>query len=248
MIMGLNKSDLKNLNLILIVVVVSVLLLGSLIYWQQSTHETAKLDLTTKDEINGPLTASEQAINNPTMKNNTNPTATITTNLGVIELELFADQMPITTDNFMKLAESGFYDDTKFHRVIDGFMIQGGDPNTKTDNEATYGTGGPDYTIADEFVEDDQLTNTRGTIAMANTGQPNSGGSQWFINLADNTNLDFNKPPFTSKHPVFGRVVSGMDIVDKIGKVDTKERDIPTDPVIIQSITISGNSQSPAQQ
>lgn len=120
-------------------------------------------------------------------------------------------------------------------------MIQGGDPNSKGTDESIYGTGGPEKNVQDEFVEGELLTNTRGTIAMANTGQPNSGGSQWFINLVDNTNLDFNKPPFTSKHPVFGRVLKGMDVVDAIGAVETKARDIPVTPVVIESIEIVRN-------
>ena len=168
---------------------------------------------------------------------NKNQIATWTTNKGTFKIELFEDQMPITTANFIKLAKSGFYDNSKFHRIIDGFMVQGGDPNSKSANESTYGTGGPGYTIKDEFVKG--LSNVRGTIAMANTGQPNSGGSQFFINLVDNVGLDFDKPPMESSHPVFGKVISGMDVVDAIGKTKTKPGDVPVDPVIIQSITIN---------
>ena len=170
-----------------------------------------------------------------------NPTAIFNTNRGVIKLELYADQMPITVGNFVALAESGFYNETKFHRVIDGFMIQGGDPNSKGRNESIYGTGGPAKNVQDEFVQGELLTNTRGTIAMANTGQPNSGGSQWFINLVDNTGLDFDKPPTQSKHPVFGRVTVGMDVVDAIGVVETKQGNIPVEPVVIESIEIVSN-------
>lgn len=232
----------KGLNLIIITIVASALVLGLLIYWQSTTGmSTGELDLSSEEKVSGPLTAEEQRVNNPIITNDMNRTAVITTNLGVIELELFEDQMPITTANFIKLAESGFYDQTKFHRVIEGFMIQGGDPNSKGNNEAIYGTGGPDENVADEFVEGELLTNTRGTIAMANTGQPNSGGSQWFINLVDNTGLDFNKPPLSSKHPVFGRVAKGMDIVDAIGQVETKAGDIPVTPVVIESIEIVSN-------
>lgn len=160
------------------------------------------------------------------------------TNRGEITIELFTGAMPITTENFLSLARTGFYDGTKFHRVIDGFMIQGGDPNSKGDDTSTYGQGGPEENVEDEFVKGDLLTNVRGTIAMANTGQPNSGGSQFFINLANNTFLDFDKEPLTSKHPVFGRVVAGMDIVDQIAKVDTGARDIPLEPIVIESIVI----------
>ena len=125
------------------------------------------------------------------------------TSVGEITLELY-DDMPITVSNFRKLVEKGFYDGTIFHRIIDGFMIQGGDP-TGT------GRGGPGYAIKDEFT--DHNRNDRGTIAMANAG-PNTGGSQFFINLVNNNYLD-------KAHPVFGKVVEGMDVVEKMGKVKT---------------------------
>jgi peptidylprolyl isomerase len=139
------------------------------------------------------------------------------TTMGDITIRLYND-MPVTVGNFEKLVRSGFYDGTVFHRVIDGFMIQGGDP-TGT------GSGGPGYTITDEFVKGH--SNQRGTIAMANTGRPNTGGSQFFINLVDNTYLDWDDPRTPSAHPVFGEVVGGMDVVDRIGKVKTDSADRP---------------------
>lgn len=189
-------------------------------------------------ELEGPLTPEKMEAYNVEITNSSNPIVTFNTSAGVIEIELFQDWMPITAGNFIKLAESGFYNGTKFHRVIDGFMIQGGDPNTKTDEVMKYGTGGPGYTIEDEHVKADLLSNRRGTIAMANNGQPNSGGSQFFINLSDNLNLDFNKQPLSSKHPVFGHVVTGMDVVDEIGRVETNATDLPLEDVIIESITV----------
>ncbi|MFH1290055.1 MAG: peptidylprolyl isomerase [Nanoarchaeota archaeon] len=141
------------------------------------------------------------------------------TTKGDIEIELFSD-MPITAGNFEKLVKEGFYDGVIFHRVIADFMIQGGDP-TGT------GTGGPGYTIKDEFSENRENKNLRGTIAMANAG-PNTGGSQFFINVVDNKHLDL-------AHPVFGKVVSGMDVVDVISKVDTSENDKPIEDVVIIS-------------
>ncbi len=155
--------------------------------------------------------------------------AVFDTSMGTFKVELFEDRMPNTTANFIKLAKDGFYDNTIFHRVIKDFMIQGGDP------EGT-GMGGPGYTIKDEFVEG--LSNVKGTIAMANTGRPDSGGSQFFINLVNNTYLDFDKPPSTAKHPVFGKVVEGMDVVESIGQVETGANDKPVGDVVIQSITI----------
>ncbi|MBI2632758.1 peptidylprolyl isomerase [Candidatus Pacearchaeota archaeon] len=136
------------------------------------------------------------------------------TNMGNIKIELF-DDMPITTGNFEKLVQQGFYNNVIFHRVIEGFMIQGGDP-TGT------GTGGPGYNIKDEFKGH---SNLRGTISMANAG-PNTGGSQFFINLVDNTFLD-------SKHPAFGKVIDGMDVVDKISKVKTDDSDRPNEEIKI---------------
>lgn len=153
---------------------------------------------------------------------------TLHTNHGDITIELLADA-PKTTANFVKLAESGFYNGTKFHRVIAGFMIQGGDPLTKDDAmQARWGTGGPGYTFADEIHANNK--NAVGTIAMANSG-PNTNGSQFFINVADNNFLD-------QKHTVFGRVTAGMDIVNKIQNTPTDASDRPVSPVIIESVTL----------
>ncbi len=158
------------------------------------------------------------------------------TNKGTFTLELFTDKMPITTGNFITLAQEGYYDGQRFHRVIANFMIQGGDPLSKdTTKRNRWGTGGPGYTIEDEFVSG--LSNVRGTISMANSG-PQSGGSQFFINLVDNTPLDWDKQPSSSKHPVFGKVISGMDVVDAIGTTPTKAGDQPVDDVIIEKVTI----------
>jgi peptidylprolyl isomerase len=169
--------------------------------------------------------------------NNVNPIVTLRTSTGDISLEMFMDVAPITAGNFIKLAKEGFYNGTKFHRVINNFMIQGGDPNTKGDDVETYGRGGPEYTIEDEFVTG--LSNLRGTISMANIGQPNSGGSQFFINYADNVGLDFDKEPTTSRHPVFGQVVGGMDIVDAIIAVETDGRDMPLTPIVVEEAVVT---------
>jgi len=231
-----------NIKQIILVLVGSALLVVGLLYVSNMNTAPPQLLLSEDGEIleaQAPLTAEILEENEKLAITNTmNPVAVFTTTKGVFELELFADQMPITTGNFMKLVGEGYYDGIKFHRIIDGFMIQGGDPNTKTDNTASYGQGGPGFTIQDEFVEGELLTNVRGTISMANTGQPNSGGSQFFINTSDNTNLDFNQQPFSSKHPVFGRITAGMDIIDVISSVETGPGDLPVEPVIIESVTI----------
>ena len=160
----------------------------------------------------------------------TNPHIIMTTTLGSIEIELFRDQTPNTAANFLKLAQEGFYDGTLFHRVIPGFMVQGGDPLTKSDptNWDIHGTGGPGYRFADEIGPDNR--NSIGTISMANAG-PNTNGSQFFINVADNNFLD-------TKHTVFGRVVSGMEVVQKIINVKTNERDHPLEDVKIEKIEL----------
>jgi len=211
--------------------------LGYYVYYQSGG--TPELVLEGEENLAGPLVAEELKITNPGITNDMNRLAVFTTNKGTITVELFEDTMPITTGNFIKLAEEGFYNSTKFHRVIDNFMIQGGDSNSKGENPASYGTGGPGYTIQDEFVEGELLTNMRGTIAMANTGQPNSGGSQFFINTVDNTGLDFDKEPSSSKHPVFGRIIEGMGVVDAISRVATDPRSsVPVEPIVVESVTI----------
>lgn len=165
-----------------------------------------------------------------------NSVAVFDTSLGKFKIELFEDKSPITAGNFKKLVDEGFYDGTRFHRVIKKFMNQGGDPLSKDLSQvARWGTGSPGYTIEDEFVEG--LSNVPGTISMANSG-PNSGGSQFFINVVDNSFLDWNKPPASSKHPVFGKVVEGMDVVMTINNVETVPGDRPQEDVLINKITI----------
>lgn len=165
-----------------------------------------------------------------------NTIVTMQTNKGDVTIELFTKDMPITAGNFLKLAQEDFYDGVKFHRVIDGFMIQGGDPLSKDDGmQARWGTGGPGYAIEDEFVPG--FSNVRGTLSMANSG-PNTGGSQFFINTVDNVMLDYDKQPLTSKHPVFGRVIEGMEVVDAISNVATGLRDVPVEPVVIEDIVV----------
>ncbi len=145
------------------------------------------------------------------------------TNKGDIDIELY-DEMPVTAGNFKSLVEKGTYDGVIFHRIIDGFMIQGGDPSGT-------GMGDPSIpNIQDEFTNSELDKNNRGTISMANAG-PNTGSSQFFINLGDNNFLD-------GKHPVFGRVVNKMDVVDVIAKVQTREQDKPVEDVVIKKASL----------
>eukprot|EP00793_Prasinoderma_coloniale_P005680 PRCOL_00004154-RA len=180
--------------------------------------------------------------------------AVFTTSEGSFTAELYMDKLPITASNFVDLAESGFYDGLTFHRVIDGFMLQFGCPKSKDPSSRQAGTGGPpgggSFTtpdgqtitrdaggnIPDELVE--QISNEPGTLSMANTGAPNSGGSQFFVNTVHNSFLDFWDTRTPSAHPVFGKVTEGMDVVNKISKVQTDRADKPVEPVTMLSVEI----------
>ena len=152
-----------------------------------------------------------------------NRIAHVTTNLGSFQIELFEERAPKTTKNFMDLVEKGYYDGIVFHRVIEGFMLQGGCPKGN-------GTGGPGYTIPDEFHA--ELTHdSEGVLSMANSG-PNSGGSQFFVTLAPTAWLD-------GKHAVFGKVIEGMDTVRTIGGTATGPGDHPLEPVVMESVRIA---------
>lgn len=150
------------------------------------------------------------------------------TNQGTFVIDLNHDKAPRTATNFVKLAKDGFYDGQRFHRVIEGFMIQTGDPQSKDLNKKNmWGRGGPGYTFADEFSD---LSNVVGTISMANAG-PNTNGSQFFINVGNNTFLD-------GKHSVFGKVISGMEVVMKISEAKTDVGDVPASDIIIEKVEL----------
>lgn len=167
-----------------------------------------------------------------------NPIATFDTSMGSFKAEIFIDKMPITGGNFVRLAKDGFYDGLHFHRVIAGFMNQFGCPHSKDPNSRRAGTGDSPYgAIKDEHPAAHHISNTIGTLSMANAG-PNSGSSQFFINTANNAFLDFFSPG-ASKHPVFGKVTEGMDVVNAINQVPTSD-DRPRTPVKMNRITISG--------
>lgn len=164
--------------------------------------------------------------------------AILDTNYGTMVLEFFPEQAPMHVANFKKLARSGFYDGTKFHRIVKDFMIQGGDPNTKGPNEESYGQGGPGYTINAEFNSRQHL---KGTLSMARTSDPNSAGSQFFICLAAVPSLDGN-------YTVFGRLIKGMDVLDAIGNVKVKpnasgENSLPVTPVVLKKVTVVPRSE-----
>jgi len=157
------------------------------------------------------------------------PKVTIETNFGKMVVELLPDLAPETVRSFIKLAKSSFYDGTLFHRVIPGFMIQGGDPNTKKPDKSKWGTGGPGYTIKAEFNSKSHL---RGIVSMARATDPNSAGSQFFIVTTDSTFLD-------KQYTVFGKVAGGMDVADKIVNLPRDKNDCPNQEAKMLHVTIS---------
>ncbi len=168
-----------------------------------------------------------------------NPTALCETSLGNFKIELFVDKMPLTANNFITLAKSGFYDGLHFHRVIDGFMIQFGCPHSRDAKSQRAGTGdGPQGRIQDEHPENAKISNEPGTLSMANTGQKSSGSCQFFINTVHNSYLDWFTPG-PSKHPVFGRIIEGLDVVKKIEETRTDGNDRPLEPVRMNKVTVS---------
>ena len=159
-----------------------------------------------------------------------NPTVTLHTNLGDIRVRFFSDKAPKHVANFISLAKSGFYDGTKFHRVIPGFMIQGGDPNSKNADRSTHGTGGPGHRVPAEFND---TLHERGTLSMARSSDPNSAGSQFFLMVARSPHLD-------NQYSAFGEVVEGLDVLDKIVSLprDNRDNPLPGNPAIIESVTV----------
>ena len=187
--------------------------------------ESSDLATTSGSTASTTETKSQSITNNKKMEN----IATIKTNYGEIQIQLFPDKAPKTVENFEKLSQEGFYGNTLFHRVIKDFMIQGGDPNSKDHkNWATHGMGGPGYAFADE-INDVKLV--RGVLAMANAG-PNTNGSQFFIVTAPET------PWLDGKHTAFGKVIKGMEVVEKIENVKVGAADHPIDDVVVEIVTI----------
>ena len=154
--------------------------------------------------------------------------AVIETTLGNIELEFLVEKAPGHVKNFKELVKKGFYDGTIFHRVIPGFMIQGGDPNSKSDDRSKHGTGDPGYTIKAEFND---TPHDRGILSMARSSDPDSAGSQFFIVVEDSHFLD-------NKYTAFGRVIKGMKVADKVVNVPRDRRDNPKDRVEMKSVKI----------
>ncbi|AQS11821.1 putative peptidyl-prolyl cis-trans isomerase [Clostridium saccharobutylicum] len=208
------KNIKKYLNLVTVVVIMSSLVLVGC--GNKNTQSQGDSTSVT-DESSDSKTGNENL-----------PVVTITVeNYGVIQAELYPEIAPNTVNNFISLVKKGFYDNLTFHRIIKGFMIQGGDP--KGD-----GTGGPGYSIEGEFTSNgfaNSLKHTKGVLSMARAQDPNSAGSQFFIMTGDAPNLD-------GQYAAFGKVTSGLDVLEKIQSVKTKSNDAPIDKVVIKSITV----------
>ena len=195
---------------------------GAWYFWESGSREAATLS-----DIEPQIVVQQPALT--TNNNQQIMQATLHTSKGDITIEFLGADAPNTVANFTKLAKEGFYNGTKFHRVIAGFMVQGGDPLTRDDSQAaSWGTGGPGYQFQDEIHANNR--NAAGTVAMANAG-PNTNGSQFFINVADNNFLD-------PKHTVFGRVTAGMDVVKAIEAVPVGQADRPLEAVVITSVEV----------
>ncbi len=210
--------------------IIILLVIGGMAYFairNNKIEDPYKQDTRNPDIVEPMAETGEESITNKD-NNKKIMNAILKTNMGEITIE-FSTTTPNTVENFTKLAKAGFYNGTKFHRVIKGFMNQGGDPLSKEDSQKQlWGTGGPGYKFDDELGASNK--NDVGTISMANSG-PNTNGSQFFINVAPNNFLD-------TKHTVFGKVIAGMDVVTAINNTPTDGSDKPLTPVILESITL----------
>lgn len=205
-----------------------ILMLGGLWWAFNERKNTRTIDETPDTTLEQTAPSEEESASAVATQPTERPIVILKTNQGEIELELFRDLSPNTVENFLRLSQTDFYDGIKFHRVIKGFMVQGGDPNSMDDNWSDDGMGGPGYTFADEF-NDQPLT--RGSLAMANAG-PNTNGSQFFIVTADAT------PWLDGKHTNFGRVITGYEVVEAIEKSPVNEQDHPIEDVVIIDIVV----------
>lgn len=239
----------KDIKITYSVIAMLVVLLGGVAYYLQNNRSLPQVQITDSPSeaetatTTGSVKKSSSVVKVSQVKtlSTTNSTttmdipekitsATITTNKGDIEIT-FSTNTPVTVKNFAKLAASGFYDGTKFHRVIRDFMIQGGDPLSKDDSKkASWGTGGPGYTFEDETSTNDVFS--QGVVAMANAG-PNTNGSQFFIVTAI-----AGTPWLAGKHTVFGHVTKGLDVALRIGDMQTDGADRPVQDVIVEKVTI----------
>jgi len=202
-----------------------------------TSNTTSSAEAPAQPSTAAATTAAEE--NPATMSDYTDKVAELHTTAGEIDIRFFPDVAPNHVKNFIDLAKSGFYNGTKFHRVIPGFMIQGGDPNTKTSDVSTWGTGGSGKNVAAEFSS---ISHKRGIVSMARASDPNSASSQFFIVVKDSPFLD-------RQYTVFGEVTKGMDVADKIVSAPRGANDRPNNPTTIEKVVIRDakpNEKGPA--
>ena len=213
--------NIRNLNKYIKLILITVLMSSLILVGCGNTKSNIK------EVADAPAVKSESSDTDLTKESENLPVATITVDgYGVIEAELYPELAPNTVNNFIDLANKGFYNNLKFHRIIKDFMIQGGDPNGD-------GTGGPGYSIEGEFISNgfaNSLKHTKGVLSMARSQEPNSAGSQFFIMTKDASHLD-------GEYAAFGKVISGLDVLEKIENVKTSN-DKPKEDVVIKSITV----------
>jgi peptidyl-prolyl cis-trans isomerase B (cyclophilin B) len=211
---------------------------------KSSKTDSAGIASTTEEPSGEGGTVVDEKYSPSTKPKDGEEVAVLDTNLGRIVLRFFPDKAPGHVENFKKLVKEGFYDGVKFHRVIPGFMIQGGDPNSKDDDRSNDGTGGPDYTIKGEMND---VPHVRGILSMARTGAgPDTAGSQFFICVADSPFLNPHRDasggliPGEEGYTAFGAVVEGMDVADKIVSLRRDENDnpLPDNPAIVKKVTL----------
>lgn len=209
---------------------VSILILGACANPQNDHVEGTVSTAPASDTVVEPVAAEPEVLEEEPMsvEQLENTVVDLNTSKGTISIKFFPDIAPNHVRNFVQLAKEGFYDGTKFHRVIPGFMIQGGDPNTKSGNPATWGTGGSGRNIDAEFSK---TPHRRGIVSMARSANPNSASSQFFIVVADSNFLD-------NEYSVFGEVISGMEVADEIVNAPRNAQDRPNDPVEIESVKV----------
>ena len=195
---------------------------------QTETTMTTSSATATEATVPPATTSSAAAEENRPMSQYENKVAELHTSAGEIDIRFYPDVAPNHVKNFIDLAEKGFYNGTKFHRVIPGFMIQGGDPNTVSGSPSTWGTGGSGKNVSAEF---NSISHKRGIVSMARSNDPNSASSQFFIVTSDSTFLD-------KQYTVFGQVTKGMDIADKIVSAPTGDQNRPNNPTTIEKIVI----------
>ena len=216
---------------ILILVAVVIIGAGAYSFAQKQSSAGSAYDGSAAANVNdNTMQDSEMTFDAARVADQVTHTATLSTSEGDIVVELYGGLAPRTVENFVNLSQDGFYDGVRFHRVIEGFMIQTGDPLSKdVANQARWGTGGPGYQFEDEFAP--ELNHSQaGILSMANAG-PGTNGSQFFITLAPTPHLD-------GRHSVFGSVIEGMDVVEAIGRTPTEGPDRPVDDILINSVSV----------